>query len=380
MKIAITGGHITPAIAIIDELKRRDSKVKIIYFGRRYSFEGDKVLSNDLKIISRIKGVQYVNLETGRLQREFTKHTIASLFKIPRGFIQAYKELKKEKPKLILSFGGYLALPVVITGFILRIPIITHEQTVTVGLSNRIVSLFARKILVSWERSKQYFSEKKTVAVGIPVRKEIYKMDKNSLSTLPTPLRKILKEKLDKPQLKLIYVTGGNQGSQTINKAIWEILTELLKNYYIIHQCGHKDWEAIQRGKIKLPLTNKRYHLSPWLDSLEVGWVIRSADLIISRAGANTVYELGILGKPSLFIPIPYVVNNEQQKNAEILSDAGLARILSQNNLKPWKLKSTVDEMFVNIDEYRQKGIDFRSQMRLDAASQIVEQILKFVS
>jgi UDP-N-acetylglucosamine--N-acetylmuramyl-(pentapeptide) pyrophosphoryl-undecaprenol N-acetylglucosamine transferase len=146
MKVAITGGHVTPALAVIEELQK-DRKNKILYFGRKYSFEGDNTLANDYQIVAKINRITYVNLATGRLQRKLTRHTISSLFKIPRGFFQAMSELRRNRPDVILSFGGYLAVPVVLAGWLLKIPVITHEQTVVVGLSNRIISFFAKKIV-----------------------------------------------------------------------------------------------------------------------------------------------------------------------------------------------------------------------------------------
>lgn len=374
MKIAITGGHITPALAVIDELKRKNEKIKITYFGRKYSFEGDKTFSNDYQIVSKIQGIKYVDLETGRLQRKFSRYTIPSLLKVPHGFLQAYKELKSDKPDLIFSFGGYLAVPVVIVGFFLKIPIITHEQTVVIGFSNRIIAFFAKKILVSFEKSLKYFPKKKAVLTGNPIRKELFNYQKVKLSSFPKPLDSIIQEKIDNNKKKIIYVTGGNQGSQIINKLIWELLPELLKNYSVIHQCGFKDWEAIRNGKIVIE-PSEHYYVSPWIDTKEIGLILNAADLVISRAGANTVYELGVLGKPSILIPIPWVVNSEQQKNAEILSDAGFARILSENNLKPWKLKTVIDEMFTNIEEYQNVGAEFKTQLKIDAASVIVSEV-----
>ena len=273
-----------------------------------------------------------------------------------------------------MSFGGYLAVPVVITAFLLKIPAITHEQTVAVGLSNRIISIFAKKILVSFEKSLKYFPKKKVVLTGNPIRKEIFNLEKKTLKSLPKSLQKIIQEKLDDSNKKLIYITGGNQGSQTINKLIWELLPELLKSYSVIHQCGYKDWEAIKSGKIIFK-PNEHYYIAPWIDTKEIGWLLNIADLVVSRSGANTIYELGVLGKPSVLIPIPWVVNSEQQKNAEILSDAGLARILSENNLKSWRLKTVIKEMFDNIERYRNIGTEFRTQLKVDAASAIIFEI-----
>lgn len=379
MKIAITGGHITPALAVIEELQARKLNIEIVYFGRKYSFEGDKTLSNDYEIVSKLSGITYYNLETGRLQRRFSLKTIISLLRIPKGLYQAYKDLKQEKPEVVLSFGGYLAVPVVLSSALLKIPVITHEQTVVIGLSNRIISWFAKKILVTWEKSLKYFPQEKTTVVGNPVRKDIFTTDKKTIKNLPPKLKAILKSKLDNPNKKLIYVTGGNQGSQTINHVVWDLLPELLKDYSVVHQCGRKDWTAVEKGKIKIP-EDDNYYVAPWIDEKQIGLVFNIADIIVSRAGANTVYEVACLAKPTIFIPIPWVVNNEQQKNAELLSNAGLASIVSENNLKPWKLKKRIDEMFDKLLTYQEKGLELQASMKTDAAALIVDEVLSLTA
>ncbi len=381
MKILITGGHLTPALAVIEELLKQDEKINIVYVGRQYSQEAQRIVSNDYKVVSEIKGVKYLNLEAGRLHRNFSWATIRSLLKVPKGFLQAYHLLKDEKPNVILSFGGYLALPVVVMGFIRRIPVFTHEQTVVVGLSNRIIGFMSQKIFLAWAQSQKYFNKSKTIVVGNPVRKEILETSKVSMKRLSPELQEIIRMKLSDQSKILIYVTGGNQGSQTINRNVWNILPDLTAKYLVIHQCGDLDWQKINGEELPFKLEHAdRYYLSPWFNNYEVSIILNVADLVISRAGANTTYELGLLGKPSLFIPIPWVVNNEQQKNAEVLSNEGLARIVSQNNLKPQKLLNTINEMVESLPEYQEKGRLFSSGMKKEAAPEIVKNLITLES
>lgn len=375
MKIAITGGHMTPALAVIEELQKNKTH-QIIYFGRKYSFEGKKTLANDFQIVSKIKSLKYVNLNTGRLQRKISLHTLPSLLRIPKAVIEASQILKREKVDCILSFGGYLAFPVALAGFLKKIPVYTHEQTVGVGLSNRFISHFSKKIFLSWPSSQKYFPEEKSLLVGNPVRGVIFKTNKTDLHTFPFSLKQIIDVKLRKPETKLIYISGGNQGSHIINQIIWQMLSQLLDEYYIIHQCGYYDWETFSFENLSLNKKQKqKYYLTPWIDSEQIGWVYKSADLIISRSGANTVTEIAALGKPAIFIPIPWVVDNEQQKNAEMILNAGFAKILNQNDLKEWQLKKALEETFLNLKIYQEKGTDFRKEIHLDAAAKIIASI-----
>src|SRR3990167_5082544 len=156
MKILVTGAHFTTAVAVIEELKnlpagRQEQKdIDIVYVGRKTTREGDSSHSVESQVLPQL-GVKFISIITGRLQRAFTIYTFSSLLKIPIGFLQSFFILLKEKPDVILSFGGYVAVPLVIAGWLLSIPIIIHEQTLVSGLANTISSFFADKVAVSFE-------------------------------------------------------------------------------------------------------------------------------------------------------------------------------------------------------------------------------------
>ncbi|MEK7451076.1 MAG: glycosyltransferase, partial [Patescibacteria group bacterium] len=164
MRVIIIGGHLSPALSIIEKLPKTD---KVLFIGRKYVFEGDQALSLEYKTIQSLK-IPFVNLITGRLQRKFTKHTIPSLLKLPYGFMRSILALIKFQPDVVLSFGGYLSFPVVLSAFLLRIPIVIHEQTLEAGLANKILSVFAKKICISWETSRKFFPKGKIVLTGNP--------------------------------------------------------------------------------------------------------------------------------------------------------------------------------------------------------------------
>ncbi|TSC54300.1 MAG: UDP-N-acetylglucosamine--N-acetylmuramyl-(pentapeptide) pyrophosphoryl-undecaprenol N-acetylglucosamine transferase [Microgenomates group bacterium LiPW_16] len=198
-KIVITGGHLTPALAAIAELKKEGWE--ILFIGRKHALEGDPSLSVEYRVIKEL-GISFVPLTAGRFQRSFTRYTILSLLKVPLGFIQSLYWVARFKPNLILSFGGYLALPVALSGWILGIPILTHEQSVIPGLATKIIARFARRVCVSWPQTTEHFPKEKVVLTGNPIREEVLK--KYQVSSI--------KYQVSNEDLPLIYITGGSLG------------------------------------------------------------------------------------------------------------------------------------------------------------------------
>src|SRR3989344_5071506 len=216
MKIIIVGGHLSPALSVLDALPKN---WEILFVGRKYVFEGEKSLSLEYKIINDLK-IPFEEISTGRLQRKFTKNTIPSLFKLPSGFFKAFGILRKFQPDVVLGFGGYLQIPVIFASFFLKIPVVLHEQTLESGFSNKICSPIAKKICISWESSVKFFPKTKTVLTGNPIRKDI--IDKSQIPN-------------SRP---LIYVTGGSSGSHFINSLIEQVLKKILIDFKLIHQTG----------------------------------------------------------------------------------------------------------------------------------------------
>lgn len=354
MKIVVIGGHLTPALSVIELLKEEE----IIFIGRKHALEGDKALSLEYRTITS-QGIPFKNIITGRLQRKFTKHTIFSLFKIPIGLLQSFFILRKFKPHVVLGFGGYVQIPVVFAAFILRIPIVIHEQTLEAGLANKLASFFAAKTCISWENSQRFFPIKKTVLTGNPIRKEIISVFDNSV-----------KEVSDAP---LIYITGGSLGSHSINLLVEKVIKRLLTNARVIHQTGdaqeYQDFERLSYLRDSLPEeVRKRYLPQRFLETKEVAQVLKNSDLVVSRAGVNTITELIFLNKPSLLIPLP--LGKEQKKNALFLSELGLAEVRLEENLTPDEFLNTLKYMFENYTKYSLDK-DYKIYVR-DAASKIV--------
>jgi len=343
IKFLLVGGHLTPALAVLQELKKRGHS-NFVWIGRKYTQDGDIRKSAEYKIIKN-QNIKFYNLITGKLQRRWTRKNfligIKQLFLLPLGLLKALKIILKERPKIIISFGGYLALPVSFWGKLFGSKIVTHEQTITTGLANKWISKFADKILISWEESKNNFPPKKTILTGNPLRNEIFSTKTNNFNFFN--------------DLPIIYVTGGSQGSNNINLCLFEIISKILKFANLIHQTGSStvtnDYEKALKVKKKLPkklYTN--YIVREHIYGEEIGEVFNKASFIISRAGANTVTELLALGKPSILIPIPWSSNNEQYKNAQVLENIGLTSIITQQELNPDILYDKILSMLNSIN------------------------------
>lgn len=318
--ILLTGGHAaTTAISVINEIKARNLPWNLYWVGAKSAFEGKKVPTLAEKVMPDL-GVKYIGITTGRLQKKFTIWTIPSLLKIPIGFWSALKVIRKIKPKRVVSFGGFVSVPVCFWAWVYGIPVIIHEQTVAVGRANKICARFATKILIARKESEQFLPgfKDKIIVIGNPVSDGFVKIK---------PKTKISK----KP---VIYITGGSSGAQKINSAVNETLYELLKSYKLIHQTGKIDYEKFKKIADNFPSDLKEnYEVYDFIDPTEIPNIFSKADLIISRAGANTVSEIMIARRPAILIPIPWAAFDEQTKNANLVEKSGLGAILPESNL-----------------------------------------------
>lgn len=363
MKILVTGAHFTPALAVIDQLKKMQPDVEVVYVGRKTTMEGVKSDSRESKVLPNL-GVKYITIITGRLQRSFSLYTIPSLLKIPIGIIQAFCIILSQKPDVILSLGGYVAVPVIFVGWLFSIPIILHEQTLVSGLANKISSLFANKIALSFGESS---SDNKVVYTGNPMRQEILKLT----GRLPNQLAVFLK-KAKKEKLPVVLIMGGNQGSHLINITLERILDDLAKIAYLIHVSGDNQFGDFDRLE---KLQEERYIVKKWIDS-EIGTVLRNVDLVVSRAGANTLMELAFMGKPTLAIPLQLLFQNEQMKNAKFFEKAGLVQVLPQSKLSAESLLENIKAMINNLGKITLKAQQAKSVVRKDAAQRLALETL----
>jgi len=344
MRIIIVGGHLSPALSVLDLLPK---DWEILFVGKKYVFEGEKSLSLEYKTISDLK-IPFEEILTGRLQRKFTKNTIPSLLKIPFGIYKSRKLVKEINPDLVLSFGSAAGALVSFWANMLKIPVIVHEQTATAGRANIFSSYFAKLVLISRESSSTFFNKHKTKLVGNPINNNIIMSIKNEA----------------RPKVKTILITGGSRGSTWINDALIPILPQLLQKYYVVHQTGS--------GKLSDKIKNNKYFAFEQTNPKNMAEILTKSDIVIARAGANTVSELIALKKPSILIPIPWTYNNEQAENAKYMESLGLARILAQKELTAQKLLSEINNLVDNYSTIVKNSVDVVSPDLL-ASEKIVD-------
>lgn len=339
-----SGGHVSVASALINAIKHRDQELynNLVYVGGDLGMVGE-AYGNSLEQ-RRFKNASFKTryIRAGKLQRHLSFSTIKLFFRTILGLSDSLKILKEQKPDLIFSSGGFVSVPVCVAGWIKGVPIYLHEQTATVGLANRIIGKFAKKIYIAFNSSKKYFNKEKTVLVGNIVRKAVLI---SNVKTVSEEIRKIV---TNNSNLPLIYISGGGLGSHLLNNRIIEQVDTLLTKYRLILQTGNnqqfKDYEKAQATKQRLNQEKKdRFLPIKFVDDNSIGYIYKNMDLFLGRAGANTVYEIGVHAKPSIFIPIPWVTNNEQYENAKVLKDLGLSEIIDEKEFNNMNLTERFD-------------------------------------
>lgn len=367
MKILITGGHVTPALAVIDYLldKKICSIIDITFVGRKYAVDYERTLSFEYKEVTK-RNLRFIHLYAGRFTRIASWRTVLQLLRIPFGFVQSMQILLQNRPEKILSFGGYIGFPVTFIAWLLRIPVFIHEQTISPGIANRLSSVFARTVFCSFPSVVKLFPHSKVLYTGNPIREKL-----NS-NILPPPFQ--LSEK--KP---VIYVTGGSLGSHSINAHIFRLVPKLLPKFIVVHQTGdvreYHDFEQALIYKNKLPKSlQDDYIIHKHLSEEEVAWIYRRADLVIARAGANTIFELLHLQKPSILIPLPWSSKNEQQKHALLFKSHGIGEIFEQTKSSE-ELYTLIETIYQNKKTYHRKFKELPFQIPLHASKTIVNSI-----
>ncbi len=348
IKIMITGGgsggHISVVKSIIHSLVE-DYNIPIenlIYVGGDLGMEGEQIGNSlEQRQFKDSKFKKYF-IRAGKLQRKISLKTVYLLFRSLLGFFDSMSIVKKSNPTLIFSSGGFVSVPVCIAGWMFHKPVYLHEQTASVGLSNRIVGKFAKKIFVTFNDSLKYFPKAKTVHVGNIVRKEVFEKEITQQTD-----KEIVSLMVTNKKLPFVYISGGSLGSHNINIKVFDSLNSLLRKYRVLLQTGDNEiYKDYEKGiDIKNKLTGEyqeRFVVKKYIDSSSIGYVLNNMDLFLGRAGANTVYEIGVLKKFALLIPIPWVTHNEQYLNAKVLSDIGTANILEEKYLNNCDLDNEI--------------------------------------
>ena len=282
-----TGGHVYPALAIANNIIKNGGQV--LYVGTDRGLEA--------KIVPEA-GISFRTIEVEGWQRRISLQAIRAGYKAFKGVAQAYRIIKEFKPQLIVGTGGYVCGPVVLAGFILKVPTVIHEQNALPGLTNKLLSRIVNKIMITFAGSEKYFpNPEKTVLTGLPVREEIFRVGK--------------KEAIDffnlNPNKTTLLVSGGSRGAKSINDAMLDIYPHLLKNpdLQIIHITGEQGYDQVVKNLKSQGMDPAKYDnlvLKPYLYEMEYG--LKAADLCIGRAGATFIAEITAIGLPAILILI----------------------------------------------------------------------------
>ena len=270
-------------------------------------------------------------------------------------------------PDVIFSKGGYTSLPVVIAGWVLRIPIVIHESDVKPGLANKLAAPLSGRVKVAYEAARKFFPKQKTELVGIPARSNFF----------TSPQTDKLGIKLDRP---LIFVTGGSLGSERINNLILDSLDELLLDYAILHQTGTSHEKLVKKTAIGLLADNNQsdyYRARGYLNADEFNAALSAATIIVSRSGSTTIHQIALKGKPAILIPIPEDVSHDQRTNAYTYAGFGAAVVLEEGNLTDSLLKSEIDRIVKDDNLYQEMSQAAKAFSHPEAAEKIAAELLK---
>lgn len=319
-----TAGHVTPNIAMIPKLK--EMGYEIFYIG---SHEGiERRLISDF-------GIPYYGVSTGKFRRYFDPKNFSDPFRVIKGFTEALKILKELKPDIVFSKGGFVSVPVVRAASMLKIPCIIHESDMTPGLANKLCLPVATKICCNFPETLKSLPEGKAVLTGSPIREELLKGDKTAGLNFCG----------FHPNKPVIMVIGGSLGAGAINKAVRNILPEILKDFQIVHICG--------KDKVdNMLLTTDGYKQFEYVKT-ELKDLFAMADIVISRAGANAISELLALKKPNILIPLPASASRgDQILNAKSFESQGYSLVIDEDDLTDRNLIDKIHELLFTRQSY----------------------------
>ena len=325
-RVAIVGGgsagHVLPAIPVIEALAAQGCQV--LFIGTRSGLEEGLVADAPC---------EFMSVSAGKLRRYISLENVADLFRILAGIFQAIGILRKFRADVVFSKGGFVSFPVAFAAWLLRIPIVAHESDLTTGLANRLVLPFAKTLCTSFDDTSAEANGLKVVHTGTPLRQAITGGE-------PSEGRKRLNIPSDEA---LIVVTGGSLGADGLNRAIIASLVELTSIGHVFHVCGKDKMSGTQQPRY----TEVEYVSDGW------GHILAAADVVISRAGANALFELVALNKKNVLVPLPKRASRgDQIDNAAHAEKKGWSIVLNEEELSPVILTDAIRELLDNGDHY----------------------------
>ncbi len=363
-----TGGHIYPGLAVADELrslaKSNQKEIQIFWIGNNKGM--------DRELVEKSGSIdKFIGVPSGKLRRYFSLQNFLDVFKIFAGLVKSYFTLLKLKPDLVFSKGGFVSVTPCMAASLLKIPVLTHECDFTPGLATRINSRFAKKVLVSYEETKKYLradKRERALVTGNPVRPIFYEPN-------PQNGKKFLfANRSDYNPLKpILMILGGSLGAHQINELVAENLDWLCERFNVVHQCGAKDADA-------MPKNHDGYFLHPFIYK-EMCDVISCADVVLARAGANSIWECSVLGKPMVLIPLcGSGTRGDQVDNAKFFVEKGAADMLLGDDVNFENLKSSLEKMLDSTKRINAAAASKALSAGKRPAKKIAEIILEEIS
>lgn len=350
-----TGGHIYPAIAIANELKRRFPDSEILFVGAKDKMEMQKVPQ---------AGYEIKGLWIAGIQRKLTLDNLMFPFKLISSLFTSRKIVRQFKPDVVIGTGGFASGPLLRAAESLNVPTVVQEQNSYPGITNKWLAKKAEKICVAYEGLERFFPKEKIVVTGNPVREDLISVEDKRSEAIQT-------YGLD-PEKKTLLVLGGSLGSRRINQLIAKELTWLeAQNVQVLWQCGKLYFEEYRHYAEK-----EGVQVLSFIDRMDL--VYAAADMVISRSGASSVSELCIVGKPVLFIPSPNVAEDHQTKNAEAIVDKDGALLLKESQLDT-QFQPVFEDLLKNEEKRQKLGENIKKLAKPNATNDIVEEIIKLL-
>lgn len=355
-----TLGHVFPALAVIEQLRKLEPRTTIVYIGQ--SDQEERIVKN------YSSQVDFVKIVSDKLYRYPTLKWFLVPFKVLIGLVQSFFIIGNFNPDVVFVKGGYLALPVAWAARLINVPIIMHETDAAMGLANKMIAPLALKIAVSFPNFVN--KDKKFVYTGNPVREEFFNIQKNKRHDISKMKKSegqgLLRGK--KSRKPMIMIMGGSQGAHAINILVKNILPSLTRRFKVVHITGKADYSVFANLKLK------HYQAISFTNTMVQ--ILQNADLVISRAGGS-IFELAAMSKPSILIPLPTAANNHQRKNAAILAKAQAAVVLEQIGLNSEDLLKAINNLMTNNKKRSQLAKNIKKFAQPDAARKIAQMILK---
>jgi UDP-N-acetylglucosamine--N-acetylmuramyl-(pentapeptide) pyrophosphoryl-undecaprenol N-acetylglucosamine transferase len=349
-----TGGHIYPAIAIANELKLRLADCEILFVGASDKMEMQKVPQ---------AGYPIEGLWIAGLQRKLTLSNLMFPFKLLFSMIKSWFIIQKFKPNVVIGTGGFASGPLLNVANLKGIPTVIQEQNSYPGITNKLLSKKAHKICVAYENLEKFFPKEKIVFTGNPVRQDL--LDVNHKRN-----EAIAYFKLDSSK-KTLLILGGSLGARRVNQLIASGIDFLLNNgFQIIWQCGKLYFEEYKKFE------GKNVQVLAFIERMDL--VYAAADIVISRAGASSVSELCIVGKPVIYIPSPNVAEDHQTKNAQAIVDKKAALLIKESDLDK-KFEPIIQQLLQDDSLVKELSENSKKMAKTNATADIVNQIIKLI-